>query len=387
MIRVAVLFSNYGPYHLANAEAFAEVEDIDAHFIELASEDQLRPWRTNRDALGFSVTTLVNTPLERTPLTKLVRELYGVLNALRPQALVISGYGRPSMLAAARWAQMHGSASIMMSDTTDVDRRRVWWKEWIKHLLISRYYDAGFVGGTASRRYLCELGMPQDHIWERQLVVDNAYFAETSKGVLEKADELRKSSGLPERYFLYVGRFAPQKNLVRLLQAYRRYKDSDPDGWKLVLVGDGPQREELLEVAHDLELTDVIWPGFKQINELPLYYALASGFIIPSVSEPWGLVVNEAMACGLSVLASSRCGCVPDVLEEHTNGYTFGPFSVEEISASMSKLAQLKESERFAMGEASRNIVSGYTPEARAESLADCIRQTVGRLQRTSKAP
>lgn len=382
MIRTAVLFPNYGPYHLAGAESFSKVEAIEAHFVELAPSQERYPWQTARDGLDFRITTLVNTPLEGIPLSRLVKELHKTLNALRPQALVISGYRRPTMLAAARWARAHGAASIMMSDTTALDRERAWWKEQIKRQLVNRYYDAGFVSGRASRQYLHTLGMPQARIWERNYVVNNTYFGESSRRLSERADEHRKRTGLPERYFLYVGRFSPEKNLARLLQAYRYYRDSDPKGWKLVLVGDGPQREELLQLARDLELIDIVWPGFKQVDELPPYYALSSGFILPSFSEPWGLVVNEAMACGLPVLVSDRCGSAPDLVTEGGNGYIFDPFSVDEISARMLKLARLGENERHTMGETSQRIISSYTPEARAENLADCIRQTVARVQR-----
>lgn len=387
MIRVAVLFTNYGPYHLAWAEALSKVRDIEVDFIEFAPKQRLHPWRTLRENLDLPITTLVDTPLEQTPLKKLIRELYKNLEARSPQALVIPGYREPFMRAAARWARKHGAASILMFASTELDHQRVWWKEQVKCQLVRRYYDAGFVNGQASRQYLSKLGMSQSRIWEPSAVVDNRYFDESSRNILLRADEYRKDARLPERYFLYVGRFYPEKNLVRLLRAYRRYHDLDPGGWKLVMVGDGPQRDELHETARELDLDDIVWSGYKQIEKLPTYYALSSCLVLPSLSEPWGLVVNEAMACGLPVLVSSRCGSAADLVREDVNGYTFDPLSVDELASRMQAVAQLEEPERQAMVEASRRLISGRTPEVRATNLADCIRRTVGRVQRDGNCP
>src|SRR5207247_9691952 len=137
--------------------------------------------------------------------------------------------------------------------------------------------------------------------------VDNGYF--TGMAAVIRADPKwwRTRLWLPDRYFLYVGRCSSEKNLIRLLHAYRHYRKQHPEGWQLVLVGDGPQRAELEDCARASGIRDILWCGFKQIDELPTYYALSGCFILPSTSEPWGLVVNEAMACGLPVLVSSRC--------------------------------------------------------------------------------
>lgn len=211
--------------------------------------------------------------------------------------------------------------------------------------------------------------------------MDNRYFASEVERVRENAEHYRDAIGLSEPYFLYVGRFSQEKNLLRLLQAYRRYRELEPEGWRLVLVGDGPQREELRETARELGLDGVVWPGYKRLDELPIYYALSGAFVLPSVSEPWGLVVNEAMASGLPVLVSSRCGSAWDLVREGDNGYTFDPFDPGELAQRMASLSGAGEDGRSRMGKCSRQIISHYTPEARAESLADCIRQTVARVR------
>ncbi len=84
----------------------------------------------------------------------------------------------------------------------------------------------------------------------------------------------------------------------------------NPEMWDLVLLGDGPLKPTLLKLISSLGLESCVHlPGFKQYDELPVYLGLAETFIHASTTEQWGLVVNEAMASGLPVLVSNRCGC------------------------------------------------------------------------------
>ena len=108
--------------------------------------------------------------------------------------------------------------------------------------------------------------------------------------------------------------------------------------WSLVLLGDGPLKSDLCRLISDLRLDACVHlPGFKQYHELPVYYGLASAFVHASTTEQWGLVVNEAMASGLPVLVSNRCGCAQDLVKEGVNGFTFDPCNVEQLAQLMLK--------------------------------------------------
>lgn len=384
MIRTAIIFVNYGPYHVARVRGLAGVDYVEPLFVELASEQKKYPWQMDPKNSGVATKTLCHVPFEQTSFRELYGKLTDALEDFSPDAVVVPSYSPPIMLAAARWAKSHGAASVMMNETTELDHPRVWWKEKFKSLLVKRYYDSAFVGGRATREYVSKLGMPQAWIWDHYDVIDNEYFNARATEVLERKEEHRRAAGLPENYFLYTGRFSEEKNLPRLLEAYRRYRDLRPGGWKLVLVGDGPQREDLMRIAQRLRLDDIVWPGFIQIDELPVYYALGSAFILPSTSEPWGLVVNEAMASGLPVLVSNRCGSAWDLLDEGKNGYTFDPYEVGEIADRMLILGDKDKQQREAMGQVSREIISGYSPEVWVQNLADCVRRTVGKVNSTA---
>jgi glycosyltransferase involved in cell wall biosynthesis len=141
-----------------------------------------------------------------------------------------------------------------------------------------------------------------------------------------------------------------------------------------VLLGDGELRGHVESRIARLHLAgDVILPGFKQYDELPAYYGLASAFVHASTTEQWGLVVNEAMASGLPVIVSERCGCAPDLVEGGVNGFTFDPYDVEELSGLMQRVAAMTDEQRQAMGRAGRRIVADWGPERFADGLMRAV--------------
>ena len=133
----------------------------------------------------------------------------------------------------------------------------------------------------------------------------------------------------------------------------------------MVLLGDGPLRQQLAsQYGHLITfLPPVAW------TEVPGIMALADGLVLPSLSEPWGLVVNEAMVCGLPVLVSNRCGCVADLVEEGRNGFTFSPDSPAEMETALQNLMQLPETERHRLGGHSKQLIQAFTPQRAAAEM------------------
>ncbi|NCY22384.1 glycosyltransferase [bacterium] len=113
----------------------------------------------------------------------------------------------------------------------------------------------------------------------------------------------------------------------------------------------------------------VRFEGFRQYGELPAFYAGAGAFVHPAHEEPWGLVVNEAMASGLPVLVSRRCGCAGDLVAEGKNGFLLDPGDPMQMAARMREMAELPDQARKKMGETSREIVARYGPEQFAQGM------------------
>jgi glycosyltransferase involved in cell wall biosynthesis len=192
--------------------------------------------------------------------------------------------------------------------------------------------------------------------------------------------EVRKKYGLPQDYFLASARFVEKKNLSMLIQAYAEYRDrsqgtggTDPGynagaPWDLVLLGDGPLREAINNQLSTLNLqSHVHLPGFKPYDELPVYYALANAFVHASTTEQWGLVVNEAIASGLPVIVSNRCGCAPELV--NGNGFTFDPNNEHELTGRLLEMASLSDEERKHLGDNSYRIAANFAPERFCDGL------------------
>ncbi len=319
------------------------------------------------------VTTLEHGSYEALPQPRLIRKLWRQLDDLRPDVVVGCGYKDPPMVAAAGWAKRTGRPYVLMFETTAWDRPRPVWQELAKRWFLRTLVAAVFCGGTAHRQYLNTLGICNARIWEKYDVVDNDRFARGAAAARKEPD-LRERLGLPASYFLYVGRLSPEKNLRLLLDAYQAYRRVAERPHSLVLVGDGPMRESLQALVRHLELPGVVWTGPQQSAALPAYYALSQALVLPSSAEPWGLVVNEAMACGLPVVVSSRAGSAVDLVQEGANGWTFDPRDPRALAERLGKVDRLDDAARRRMADVSRAIIANYTPLVWGRNLADCIR-------------
>lgn len=369
------------PYIASRYRAFVDINpSIDFTLLEYEVISDEYAWAPSSEDVSYRRLILSEVSIE--DLDPSVRNslIIAALNRLNPDLLVICGYGVIGMLACLQWAKARENPIpvVLLSESQEIDFPRKPWSEYVKSRLVAMCSSA-LVGGYPHAKYLSNLGMQRDKIFMGYDVVDNAYFENHSRRVRAAADPWLRRLGLSSNYLLCSARFIQKKNLIRLLKAYRIFLDSSkiescssplPN---LVILGDGPQRSEIEASIEDLSLVGCVHlPGFRQIDELPAFYALAAAFILPSTTEQWGLVVNEAMASGLPVLVSERCGCASDLVENGVNGYTFDPYNVNEIARMMAQIAS-PDCDRVAMGEASRVIISRWSPEAFASGLESAV--------------
>ena len=369
--KIAVLFDSIGPYHIARLKACANVMDLLAIENRRVSAEYL--WDPIADAPFQRLTLNEDDSADGGPAAQ--HSLQSALDNFGPNSIAVPGWSSALAINAIRWASEKKVHVIIMSDSQECDFQRVFWKEVVKKRLL-RFCHAALVGGRSHREYITRLGMPAKSVFMGYDVVDNSYFSTEGAKVRSLSEDLRGQLGLPQRYFLCSARFIPKKNLTRLLQAFRLFRElhatgqSSADEWQLVILGDGELRPDIEEAIRNLDLGFIVQlPGFRQIEELPIFYALAGAFILPSTIEQWGLVVNEAMASGLPVLVSERCGCASDLVEEGKNGFTFNPFDIGEMAGRMLEVATMGLQEREAMGKASQEIIARWSPETFSSGL------------------
>ncbi|MDB4793681.1 glycosyltransferase [Methylacidiphilales bacterium] len=351
--RAALCFVNYGPYHRARLEA-CKAHGLSIDGLQLAPLQSEYQWQPDDSE---NILSVFSGRLESIGPRQWPAHVFSILDRLNPDLCFVAGYGHPGMRAILSWCEKRKRPAVMMSDSRFEDEPRRPWKEWLKTLIVKQC-SAGLVAGTPHVAYLKSLGMPEARIFKGYDVVDNDYFTQAASKVKTQREPLGTKYGLDSNYFLISARFVEKKNLLRLLEAYVKYRTLSlkPDGeqsvtrrpetslcplpWRLVLLGDGPLKPDLLRLISELQLESfVTLPGFIQYDELPVYYGLARAFIFTSTTDQWGLVVNEAMASGLPVLVSKGGGCATDLVHEGKNGFTFDPYNVDELAQLMLKIS------------------------------------------------
>jgi glycosyltransferase involved in cell wall biosynthesis len=394
--RVAVLFERFGPYHHARLNAAGLLMSVWG--VEACALEDTYAWDKVEGAAAFERVTLTDRVSgDREWKKQLHNQMWRTLEEIKPQVVVVPGWASPDALSALLWCAETDTPAVVMSESTAWDELRSGLKEWIKSRLV-KLNSAGLVGGTPHGEYLNRLGLAPERIFFGYDVVDNGYFSSQADEVSKQKADNRKRHGLPEKYFLASARFVEKKNLPRLLKAYARYRElarkskiEEPESeiWDFVLLGDGPLRTSILELRSSLGLESYVHlPGFKQYDELPVYFGMAGAFVHASTTEQWGLVVNEAMASGLPVLVSNRCGCAQDLVREGVNGFTFDPGDIEQVASLLLRVsaAQFPLAD---FGIASRQLISAWGPERFANGLRDAVavalkspRPRIGRFDR-----
>jgi glycosyltransferase involved in cell wall biosynthesis len=284
------------------------------------------------------------------------------LNVLRPSCILIPGYREVPFLVVAFWGKLNSAKNVLMSDSTAIDFERKRWKEKLKSVLVRSFFSSAIVSGFSAARYLSSLGFRPSQIGYFYDVVDNDFFSSST-------DRLRELSNaaqflLPDDYFLFVGRLVEAKNIETLLRAYAAYR-STGGRWSLVIVGKGPLEASLRETAEGLGLSSYIqFRGFESYEKLPSYYAFARCLVLPSQLDQWGLVVNEAMASGLPVIVSNRCGCAEDLVQDGMNGFIFDATSDSALANCLWRISSLDSDRWREMCAISKQIVSRYSLEA-----------------------
>lgn len=368
--RLVILTEIIAPYRIPVFNALAQHDEIDLRVIFLAETDpSIRQWRIYNDEIRFSYQVL---PSWRKRLGKynllLNQNVNNVLQNADPDAILCGGYNYLASWQALRWAKRNGVPFLLWCESTANDLRA-------GHVLVESLKKSFFnqcdgfvVPGTSAGEYVRQMGVCGERIFTAPNAVDNALFQDAANFARMNAARVRGEFGLPLRYFLFAGRLVKTKGVFDLLQAYGSLNEDLRRHIGLVFAGDGPLRAELEAVARSIYPGTVQLAGFVQRNELANYYGLAECFVFPTHSDPWGLVVNEAMACGLPVICSQSAGCAADLVR--TTGKMVPPQNVAQLAQAMQEVAT-DPALRTQMSLQNRITIQRYSPKHCANGLAE----------------
>lgn len=372
--RLALLTEIIAPYRIPVFNALAARDDIDLRVIFLSENDpSLRQWPVYKKEIRFSYEVL---PAWRRRVGKykllVNRGVGAALCRSSPHAVLCGGYNYLASWQAAWWAKSHKLPMLLWSESTVNDHRRH--RRGIEFMKVrfTRLCKGFVAAGKSSGDYLIGMGAPRERVFIAPDAVDVEFYATLAHQARQHEPEVRARYDLPSRYFLYAGRLVPEKGIFDLLAAYAKLEESERSQIGLVFAGDGASRALLEERAASIHPGCVRFCGFVHREELAELYALAEVLVFPTHSDPWGLVVNEAMACGLPIIASEVAGCVPDLVENAENGFVVPAGNVEELVRAMRMLLNNPALERE-MGASSALRIRAFTPEACAEGFSKAV--------------
>jgi len=375
--RLVILTEIISPYRIPLFNALARQPEVDLHVIFLAETDPtLRLWQVYKEEIQFSSEVLRSWRKRVGRYNALLNFGLGLaLKEAKPDVILCGGYNYVASWQALSWARIHGIPFFLWTESNLQDLRR-------GHPLVEMLKDeflrqcTGFVvPGRSAWEYLRAHKAKDASIFTAPNAVDNDLFSAAAADARQNAPARRAELGLPSRYFLYLGRLVREKGVFDLLAAYAKLNGRRRQQIGLVYVGDGVSRRKLEERAASIAPGMIRFAGFVQRNPLATYYALAEMLILPTYSDPWGLVVNEAMACGLPVLVSRVAGCAADLVRENWNGLLIPPGDVSALSTAMESLAGNSEL-CTSMGANSAQLISRYSPDRWALGMARAVELT-----------
>jgi glycosyltransferase involved in cell wall biosynthesis len=264
----------------------------------------------------------------------------------------------------------------VICDSTGFDRKKTAVKEFAKRLFFS-HCDGFFCYGRRSMEYVSSYGISPAKIYFPCQAAALAH--DYDAHVVQAAYDTPAPEAFRNPQFIFFGRLSPEKGLHDLIEAFRVVR-TRVAGARLNVVGAGPLEAALRNQIIDLGLQDaVMLLGPRQLADIvPLLYRSVA-LVLPSHSEPWGLVVNESLSYGCPVVVSDRCGCVPELVIEGVTGYLFPARNIEKLADAMLAVIDLSK-DRPATVRACLEVMSAFTPErAAAQILAGC-EQIVERL-------
>jgi glycosyltransferase involved in cell wall biosynthesis len=308
-------------------------------------------------------------------------EIAGILTRGAYDVCVVSGWYLKSYIQAIRASRRAGIPVLVRGDSQLATKRSplASTAKYFPYRWFLQRIDGHLYVGTANREYLRHYGVDDTQLFFVPHAVDNGFFARRAREARETgaASRLRGTIGAEpnSNVFILVGKLVDGKrpaDFVRAL-AVARAQGIDARG---IIIGSGPLAIELESLARRLDIP-VFFAGFRNQTELPSFLAAADALVLPSASETWGLVVNEAMACGLPAIVSSAVGCATDLVEEDRTGYTFDVGDVDAIARAMGAVANRRRIDAMPFREAVDARIDHYSVAAAVEGTVGAIAAVV----------
>ena len=272
-----------------------------------------------------------------------------------------SGYIPFTHYAVLKWLKRKKIPHFLRSEAT-LPSKRSTIKRFVKSLLLTpvvKSADAWLASGTLAKKYLIHYGADPERVFYLNYTIDDESFAKSASEARLNRERIKGDLGIDARYvILFSGRLATMKGIHTLFDAFKITKGNRRDV-ALAFLGSGPLQPEIEARMKAEGIKDVHFLGFHQAVELPAFYGISDLLVLPSTYEPWGIVVNEALAASLPVVASDVVGAAADLVLPGQTGFRFKTGDAKELADCIERLLA-SEKLREEMGRAGRELVKEW---------------------------
>ena len=373
-MKVAFVHNTIAPYRHPLFERLSEALDLIVYYCsEKADSRKWELWPRNYDYKYRLLPRIsIKTPLGEFNLNpSIMKEIIKD----KPRVLIIGGYTDPTTwlafiiakllkISIIYWTEGIKEPSSFLGNITKPLRK----------IFIKRS-NAVVVPGKLSKKYVIKLGAIKEKVFVAPNTIDNELFINISNKHRRYKNQLKAQLGFKEKVIiLSVGQLIERKGFKYLLQAFSKIEKEHGDVM-LLLCGSGPLKTNLKELANMLKIQKfkIVESGLS-LEQLIMLYSLADIFVFPTLEDIWGFVINEAMACGLPVVATRASQAAVEMISNEENGYVVKEGNIDDLYMCLKRLIQncnLREK----MGRKSLEIITrNYSADNMAYGFIEAIK-------------
>ncbi len=375
-IKVTILHNIMTPYRYPLFKKISLDPNVNLTVLFMSKSAKNRRWKIVENNLGFKYRVLPKIEFNfqgKDLFTYLINYTYPfdfIKNM--PDVVISAGWLDFSSQAAFFLCKVFRKKFIIWSESTENEKS---WRRSVTLPLVRtivKYSDACIAVGTRSKEYLKLLGASESKIFVAYSTVNTSFFNQIGHVTKGEKEKLRKRIGLKtNNVILYVGQFIKRKGVDYLVDAYQEVKKKFNDV-SLLLVGYGSLKEDLEKRIDNQNINDVFFINHVEPKDMAKIYSLATLFILPSLEETWGLVINEAMAVGLPIVTTDKVGSSVDLVKPGYNGFIVPSADSKALKDSIYKIIKDDTLIKKMSGE-SKKIIKNFSPELAARQFVNAI--------------
>ena len=368
-----ILWAKYKGLVFSNVYSQSKEKNINASFVQVAETEKMRIGLSNVDLSyhNYPYRLLFRGSYEEISGVRRAAALALDIIRNRSDLVVLPGYHLFEYWTMLAVCIVLRRKRAVFCDSTAHDQPQFFLKELAKRLFFRRC-DGFFCYGLRSKQYVMHYGVKEAKVNFRCQAAALPHDYNPNSVLDQYRDGCLDFVSAPR--FLFVGRLSTEKGLGDMFDALRAVRARSP-GARLDIIGAGPLRDTLVTQIKDLGLEGVVTlHGTMDLAGIAASFMRSTALVLPSHSEPWGLVVNESLSYGCPVVVSKNCGCVPELVIDGVTGFSFETGDIGGLSTAMLAALELSR-DRVKTAQNCLRIIAEFTPErAAAQILEGCER-------------